>query len=77
MLDQFNLLHILKKHQLTLDDDLTEIYKNFSGGEKQRICILRGLLARPQLLILDEPTAALDVDTAKIYLNIFSRLFHL
>lgn len=65
MLDQFNLLHILKKHQLTLDDDLTEIYKNFSGGEKQRICILRGLLARPQLIILDEPTAALDVGTAK------------
>lgn len=65
MLDQFNLLHILKKHQLTLDDDLTEIYKNFSGGEKQRICILRGLLARPQLIVLDEPTAALDVDTAK------------
>ncbi|UGQ26562.1 ATP-binding cassette domain-containing protein [Acinetobacter calcoaceticus] len=65
MLEQFNLLHILKKHQLTLDDDLTEIYKNFSGGEKQRICILRGLLARPQLIILDEPTAALDVDTAK------------
>ncbi|WP_224992082.1 ATP-binding cassette domain-containing protein [Acinetobacter pittii] len=65
MLEQFNLLHILKKHQLTLDDDLTEIYKNFSGGEKQRICILRGLLARPQLMILDEPTAALDVDTAK------------
>lgn len=65
MLEQFNLLHILKKHQLTLDDDLTEIYKNFSGGEKQRICILRGLLARPQLIILDEPTAALDVGTAK------------
>lgn len=65
MLEQFNLLHILKKHQLKLDDDLTEIYKNFSGGEKQRICILRGLLARPQLIILDEPTAALDVDTAK------------
>ena len=65
MLEQFKLLHILKKHQLTLDDDLTEIYKNFSGGEKQRICILRGLLARPQLIILDEPTAALDVGTAK------------
>ncbi|EMB4641615.1 ABC transporter ATP-binding protein [Acinetobacter baumannii] len=65
MLEQFNLSYILKKHQLTLDDDLTEIYKNFSGGEKQRICILRGLLARPQLIILDEPTAALDVDTAK------------
>lgn len=65
MLDQFKLLHILKKHELKLDDDLTEIYKNFSGGEKQRICILRGLLARPQLIILDEPTAALDVDTAK------------
>jgi len=42
---------------------------NLSGGEKQRLALTRAVLLEPDTMLLDEPTAALDAETARDILN--------
>ena len=51
---------------MTYDAPVEERSSNFSGGQKQRLSITRGVIAEPKILILDDATSALDAKSEKL-----------
>lgn len=57
-----------------LDHELTEQGQGLSAGQKQRLALARALLRRPNVLILDEATSNLDMETEARLVDTLSRL---
>ncbi len=56
-------------------DDLEKKHvSQMSGGEQQRIAIMRAIINKPQILLADEPTGNLDKENSQTIMNLFERL---
>jgi putative ABC transport system ATP-binding protein len=57
-----------------LEHRLDHFPSQLSGGEQQRVAIARAVAKNPKLLLCDEPTGALDLETARKILKVIGDL---
>ncbi|MGT2907682.1 amino acid ABC transporter ATP-binding protein [Streptococcus dentiloxodontae] len=65
-------LHLLKR--VGLEEKAHSYASELSGGQKQRVAIIRALLLRPEVLLLDEITASLDPEMVREVLDLVGEL---
>ena len=71
---KLNLSYILKQGNLKLTRQLKNDGTNISGGERQRISLMRAVYSNPSIYIFDEPTSALDSKNADVIVKLIQEL---
>lgn len=60
--------------KVNLANKIAAFPNSLSGGEKQRVAIVRSLMLDPKMMLFDEPTSALDPEMVKEVLNVIKQL---
>ena len=60
----------LEKLNMNLENRLNDNVEQFSGGQRQALTLLMAVMSKPEILLLDEHTAALDPSNAEIVMNL-------
>ena len=65
-------MELLERFELSKLAD--KLPSQLSGGEQQRVAVLRALANKPDIILADEPTANLDEENSEILLNLFKEI---
>lgn len=68
-LQGFKLIDINDDVEKFLSKNINELNSNVSGGEAQKICIIRELIRNKEIIIFDEPTSKLDSESKIYFIN--------
>jgi len=64
--------HIVQNNEL--DVSIEKVVSTLSTGQKQLLCVVRALLRRPTILVLDDVTASLDMQTTRVIQSVLKKI---